>query len=1394
MHPAQIALPLLPAQASSLAAQGTLHAIRDAPLHQWLPNEVQFSNPAFKASLDRALADACDQLRIDHSKVSINLYKMLLHTHGDQAQTLHLRGNAPADSIASLVLMPPAIYTGGRITIKRQGSTVPELFNFSDQNAYDWAYFSLFNCAAYDVAPLETGSRLMFVFNIIQNDIATAIATKATKIPLRIQYRDEAQIRRELLAATQKWDTTKTSPSCIPGVADLRNQRQIVLMLENQYGSMQPGKTPAKSQFKSTDKKIVALLQESIREGANLDWCFGRVVYKLNGKGKNNPDRSTSVSASEYVFDRITKEEIEINIGQFGTATFTKHGDDSGVLKRELVYPVEYFEKATPSDTFNRRYSYYDDESRIEATRKYASRSCLYIWPRSQTYRSTFKQASNSYDSIMKLINYVNDSSRSRFAGAIQLQNNQNLLDDFVKNAYSYDLKDHVSDIVALIVRFGAIGAANSFLALSKHSECRDEIREKALPVMFEHFEASMFAEKLSSVVKSMHMESAAAFVLKILAIECKSMSANMRVHPLGKKLLFELSKRCYDKGSHYTDRYRVREFARLLGCKEDDYGYYGGSSQWPRHCCSDILVKLCENYHVLDLEEVESENSSDTVVGTSAVPKSPFHLFIAGVVGALTWNKSTSTVTFERIKDKFCTKDLNRVGLTMALTGAGCDLLGRSFVESAPLEVAAELTVLVTKEAKKDESEGVGSDDISDSAVNLFAWPLLKGVAKLVAPSFAISLMRRLNEEGSKGRHKEVGKALRGASGLALDEFICYLCSMTTNDTAVVPDAKDAKDVATPSSEDIATLFCSLGSSFVEQSTPQDRDIFSKLMSKSCLTAVFARCGQEILSTRIRGWQDTLALGPAAGIVLQLCELCEASSSADSATDSSSAAVAASAKASEASLLSKEFLSSFAKRVISSSQNSLADSFSAQNSRSSYMHDDEPANGVWPVNSIGKIIKHLFEMSSEETSPSSTSSKKGTGKEVNGVELDGAKFLSVTFEALARDRSTATVKTESGAKTSAKRLLCTNDVAVAFKRIGLPSVTQILEDVMARLPFAPSAEYLLSFQSGDRRAKSSAASLGLITADALKLIASDTDADGLKVKLLLAFIQKRVVGTGRAHFVSLAANLQQYQALTRSLLSLLCRGRDEASSAAIKSQDITGFLSAICSAITHGLHFHENTFLAEDFSTAIAKVGDFNVMSGLFSPVITSITNNGRSADAMYLLHLLLSNAPSAAALNACATLNLGRVVLKVLETNNNGSAAKLSIENRAFAMLMFWVAHYEGSAPAILRASLVTARAPRPLEAAFTAPLVCSTQLVSRLFKLGLKETSTFLAEADTLLSSSAAESKSLASVRVAALFEQVASRAVTTAEKEINNGPPRPTASYRMVSDTDPLGYYG
>ena len=457
--------------------------------------------------------------------------------------------------------------------------------------------------------------------------------------------------------------------------------------------------------------------------------------------------------------------------------------------------------------------------------------------------------------------------------------------------------------------------------------------------------------------------------------------------------------------------------------------------------------------------------------------------------------------------------------------------------------------------------------------------------------------------------------------------------------------------------------------------------------------------------------------------------------------------------------------------------------------SSSTSAYGDEPASSVWPANSIGKVIRYLCENSEVSTASSSDSNKKGAGE--NGTMR---KFLSATFKALARDQSTATIKSESGAKNSAKRLLCANDVAFAVKQIGLEGllIGQILMDMVVSLPFASSADLLMAFQSGDRRAKSSAASLGLIVDDALKLT-PDIEAGGLKVQLLLTFVQKRVMGNGRAHFVSLATNLQRHQALTREVLGLLCREGEGPSSATIKSQDITGFLSAICSAVTNGLHFHENTFLAEDFSSAIAKVGDFNVISGLFSPVVTALTTSGRSSDAMCLLHLLLSNAPSETALNACATLTLGRIVLKILDTNAN-SAGQLGIENRALAMLLFWISHFEGTGPATLRASMTAARAPRPLEAAYAAPLVCSTQLVSRLFKFGLQDTSRFLAEADTLLSSSAAESKVVASVRASALLEQVANRAVTNAEKEMNSGPPKPTESYNVVSSTDYLGIYG
>ena len=91
-------------------------------------------------------------------------------------------------------------------------------------------------------------------------------------------------------------------------------------------------------------------------------------------------------------------------------------------------------------------------------------------------------------------------------------------------------------------------------------------MKEKALPLLFQTFDPLVFVDKLASLVETMYFEYIPKFVLQIFSVECKGMSANLRVHPC-KKLLFVLSKRVYDKGTN-SERHRVRELAKLLAVR----------------------------------------------------------------------------------------------------------------------------------------------------------------------------------------------------------------------------------------------------------------------------------------------------------------------------------------------------------------------------------------------------------------------------------------------------------------------------------------------------------------------------------------------------------------------------------------------------------------------------------------------------------------------------------------------------------------------------------------------------------------------------------------------------------------------------------------------------------
>ena len=1401
----QVAFPLLPAQAMSLASRGTPHPVRQAPLWQWLPNEISFANPSFTPGVFKLKQDTCELLGIDPTKVSFVLYKMLFHGAG--GQTLNLRNAAVPGNVASIVLMPPALYTGGKITVKREGSSNTQSYDFSTSNSYDFAYFSLFDCATYDIAPLQSGSRLMLVYNIIQNDIAaaTAAAARATTrptttlpMPTPIRFRDDALIRREFKAASLLWDTTKTT--------DDVTERPLIWMTENQYARSHNGKASAKSHFKGNDRKVVDFLQQAIRDGANVDYVVGTVEYVVTGRGKNNPNSSSS---QDYVFDRTTREELRVDLGQFSRIKLARY-DSRNKLRQMYLCPDEYFESVKPAETFDKHYDYYyDDAPTINAERKYPPRSCVFVWPRSQTWRCIGSNLDTGHvDSaliVKRMIKYVQDGNRLRFASPVQRGISKMLIDDMFDRLSCYDCKDHWSDLSALAVIFDSAIAAKRLIGVSSHTNesFRKAFDETALPALLQHFDPTALVEKVCSVIDRLPIHAMTPFLLKVLGTKCGNMTESSKVHPY-REILVAFSKRIYDR---CNSSYNISDVGLALGCRDDDYRYYGDNSSWPKNAVSDILVCMCENYHVQ--EEVGLDRTGPST------PMNVFALFIGGIVRALAWNKVTTDVAMERVANNFSARDLQRVGAAMGASAAGCALMAQCFVETTPLEVAAELSIRVVIEAKSNGAV-TATDDESKSALDFFLLPLVKGVAQRVAPYFAITLMKRLNEEGSKGQHKDMAMALRRVAGLKVDAFICYLCQLT--DPAALGmngSTSEARIAVSCSKDDIAALFCCLGTAFVDQSNAVDRDIFGRLLSKDSLTSLFTRCGQSAVCKLVKDWVNSLGLGPGAGIVMQFCEI-EDGLGADSESSRSAASSSASAgatsspgattSASELSLLSKEFLSSFANRVIGKNNTSSASWIA---SLSTSLSTQNRSSSAWPANSIGIILRHLCSIDAK---------KEASAKDDASYDAPrAADFLSITFEAIARDRSTAFIKSESNRNT-AKRLLSTSDVAVAFKHIGLPGVTKILEDLVAALPFESAADFVVSPQSN--RSKSSAAALAFITIDALKLIVPNDETEKLAWKLTLSFVKQRIIGTmagNRTHDTALSSDLDQHPSLARDIFKQLCQvqslatggGGSEApasaasdtkttgASAAVATpgggyavtSNIIGFLRAICSALTVSptkFRFHENTVVQKDFESAIAICSYSSITSTLY-PTVTALNNVGRTSEAVYMLNLLLMCATTEAELNSCA-LNLASMVVKVLEQTSSSAP---TLEHRALAMIMFWVSHFEGTAPAAWTGCLVAAMAPRP-PGPFAAPLAASTRLVAAVFKYDLQATSAFLAEADTLLSSSSAESKTIASVRVSALFEEITNRAITTAQSKVTEAPSRPTSSYNLMGNTDPYIY--
>ena len=1293
---------------------------------------------------------------------------MLLHSPG--GETLHLRNPDVENAFASLVILPPAVYRGGEITVRippdtpagRPGEEVT--YDLAQDNARDFAYFALFGCATYDVLPLLEaepggggggeggagdgggggggGSRLMLVYNLVQKP------ERPPAVP-RIRFRDEARIRRELVAALEKWEcnTSMSGP--------------IVWMMKHQYAkTTYNGKAITKSRFKAgVDRNVVELLQEAVRAGANVDWCVGTVQYTLSGEGERNPSWTCGQPEDKRWREcsKTTSHSATVSLGKnhssmCSSVTFKGSAKDvvvcqSGFLEETPTNPIFEFERMRFHDPYDSSDSECS-QTAITFTTRYPERSCLFIWPRSDTYTCLGTGVCNSklvtslpntlsYVCATRMMAHLEKSTKSpggRFSHSRYERHNAKFAESILRAQIdSFDCRNFSHSSLTLmvdqIVKYNVQYAAHALItnyAKKTNEHLQDHFWTTEFPKLMKIIDITKLSRELSFYHYAWGDK--AEFVTRILAAPFGD-DSETAIHPF-REVLVDFSK---DIKTVTPPRNSMWEsshwcaFGKSLGCSSytlhPSHNKYDG---WPKHSVSKIMVLMCKYY----------PPSTEPDLG-------PVKIFITALLKAYELNRAIDNLG--HIKATYDIVDLERVGRTLAQTKAGCAMLSSLFIEDAGLSKAWEITFQLIR-----KKNGIAAE-IPQTAIAHFAQPLLKGAGDAVISDFATLFMKNLNtgiEQDTPSVALEFLDTLE-TKNVKFDTLLCFLC--------------DLKAKECPSAS-IESLFLNLGSIAeflfsIDGGYPMGLDLMIRLLSSRCLSSLFARCGNDSLTKSILDWTEDLPLplGPAAAIVVNIIELGEVSTFPGGDKDSITAQ-----DASKIVALSKELMFRFVSRIngCKNDLRKLSDSFSSQRNRS-----DVDSSSCWPPGSVGTILRHFCQSADANEATTASSGDKNSC----GI----SDFILVIFQAIALANEPA-IKSENY-RSIARRLLFTSDVVAAFGRIGVGNVEKLLEKFQGTVDLGVACDFL-----GHGSTKSSAGSLGMVVADALEQSAGQEDASRIGDQLLLSIVQKRINATvGEVQFNSLVASIVSHPSLSRNILMRLCQSVPNGASRAMPT-DIVNFIRVVSEATTQNifLRFHENTFFHEDFDAALKICGYDNIYQAM-NPTLGAFITKSRLDEAIYVSHLLLREVKTDMYSQTVAMAkNFAKILVKAV-----GASDFTTLENKALCILMFWCSHFEGTNGKIWGPSLTDA-CPGPIKKIeFSNPLAASTKLVAEIFKFDVEKTSSLLAEADTLLSSSFVEDRPVAYVRVAALLHQIASRAVASTKAKVSSRTPRPTATWCM-----------
>ncbi len=227
------------------------------------PQKVKLGGKSWSTTMDKIVHRVAHGFGCDPSKVSTELYKLLLYDKGSFF-TAHRDTEKTDGMFATLVVVLPSFHQGGELVI-RHGEREVSL-DLAPQETSEITFAAFYADCQHEVRPITQGNRICLVYNLIQK-AGPGKKKKAKQALTAPDYSSEIAKATEML---RKWQETRASP-------------KLAYLLEHQY-------SPGGLSFSGLKNKDAAVASVLSKAADQADCVIHLGIVHIEESGPAEPD------------------------------------------------------------------------------------------------------------------------------------------------------------------------------------------------------------------------------------------------------------------------------------------------------------------------------------------------------------------------------------------------------------------------------------------------------------------------------------------------------------------------------------------------------------------------------------------------------------------------------------------------------------------------------------------------------------------------------------------------------------------------------------------------------------------------------------------------------------------------------------------------------------------------------------------------------------------------------------------------------------------------------------------------------------------------------------------------------------------------------------------------